>query len=122
MPTTIFTDESNLAVFYRLSVPGPRTIIFYAIALTPDIGSQIIGTVNEDYTLIGTLMPKGYPAPFLQGYAPTVDYVAGVLNIDYDTASLMAALIPRLSLIPPADDLLAIAESWARTYTPRPKL
>jgi len=120
MSGTIFTDESNLALFYRISVPGPKTIIFYAIPLTPEIGSQIIGTVNEDYTMVGTLMPMGRPACFLQSYAPSIDYVQSALQIDYESASLMAALIPRLTNIPPADDLLAIAEAWAEAQPHSP--
>lgn len=112
MPTTIITGEANIAVSYRLNFPNGQRFKVMAIPLDTRTATQVLGSVTEDYTLIVPLRPPGIAWPFLREFKPQASYVQSHTGIQGAFLGLLTLLIPILTTIPPADDILTLAEDW----------
>ena len=112
MPVTVSTGESNICVFYRFDFPNGSRLKIAAVPLDDKVSREVLGNVTENYTLIIPLHPRGMAWPFLAGFQPRPSYVTQYLDYDGDLLDLITLLIPELTKIPPADDLLDIAQVW----------
>jgi len=106
------TDEAHLAVFYRLILPSGEVYAVQVTPLSPDIGSLILPAASADSTLVTPLQPRGQPWWFMPRYNPAPDYVRDKLAVPDRLASLLAALMPLLVAIAPADLLAEAADKW----------
>ena len=112
MPVTVRTGQSNICVAYRFNFPNGQHFTVAAVPLDVETARSVLGNVTEDYSLVVPIHPLGFTWPFLAGMQQTPQYVGEHTQLTGNMLILLTMMIPKLATIPPADDLLAIAEEW----------
>jgi len=115
MTTKLVTGESQVAVSYRLTLPDGMRIALMAVPLDDRTAGEVIGSVSTEYTLVIPLFPPGRAWPFLRGMSLDLNYVKQATALMGRHASLLQKLLPSLTLIPPGDDLIDLADEWYTT-------
>jgi len=114
--TTIRTSQNNIVVFYDLAFDNGLRVIITASPLSPETGREILGNYTEEYTMIGLQQPAKRSYPFLRGIPMGADYIAAQLDIEEPIKSLVAKLMPRLTILDLPDLILLDAEIWYSNY------
>ena len=111
MEPTIKTGQNSIVIHYRLDWPDGERYSFSVEPVTPDVGN-VYGSLNENYSFVTMTYPQHTSFPFVAGVFQAFDFIKTHLDLDERTASLMTALMPKLTLLPPADDLVKLATDW----------
>lgn len=108
----ITVGYNTLIVYYRLDFPALDPVIVSAEPLKPVVARDVLGNYTESYTMVSMFYPAGYSYPFLAGNRPSVAFLQEHLGVDAVTASLLRAIMPELTTIAPADDIVERANEW----------
>jgi hypothetical protein len=112
----VLTGQDTLIVFYRFLWENGEQFCFAVSPLQPEVAREVIGTLSEDYSLVIPIIPAGKAWAFLRGYIIPEDYIRTSCFLDARTASLLFALMPSLTQVRPADDLLDLAIAWRNAH------
>ena len=112
MITHIQVSESNLSLFYRLTLPNHLVIVCQVTALPADAGALLSGVIAPDSVLVTPLLPRGTPWPFMPRFLPDTGYVFEKLDVPSFVASLYRVLMPLLTQLSPADLIAEEADRW----------
>jgi hypothetical protein len=111
MEPKIEVGQSTITVHYKLVWPDGEKYAFFAEPVTPDV-ADVYGTINSDYTFVGITYPERKCYPFLSGTRIPQEVIQEKLDIGIRLASLLYAILPKLTLIAPADDIVKLATEW----------
>ena len=116
--STLQNAEDYLTVHYRLEFPDGERYAFAVEPVSPDVGRQIYGSINENYSFIIITYPERSVYPFLQGIQPQPDFIKDKMGVSDRTASFLSAIMSTLTFVVPADTLQDVADGW---YQRNPK-
>jgi len=112
MITHISVTESNLSLFYRLTLPNHLVIVCQVTAMPPDAAALLSGIIYPDSALVTPLLPRGTPWAFMPRYVPDAGYVREKLGVPDVVAHLYRVLMPLLTSMSPADLIAEEADRW----------
>jgi hypothetical protein len=111
MEPTISVGQSTIVIHYKLTWPDGEKYAFFAAPVSPDV-AEVYGTITPDYTFICVTYPERKCYPFLAGSILPEAFIREKLDVSGRLASLLYAIMPKLTLIAPADDIVALAGQW----------
>ena len=111
MEPTVKVGQSTITVHYKFTWDDGERYAFFAEPVSPDV-ADVYGSINSDYTFIGITYPERKCYPFVSGLVLPQSLIQDKLDIDARLASLLHAIMPKLTLIAPADEIIALATEW----------
>jgi hypothetical protein len=112
MPTRVFTGETNILVSYKFVLPDGRQLSVAVAPLDVRTATEVLGNATVEHSLVVPLDPPGLSYAALRAFQPSPQYVTRLTGLQGWQAMLLSRLLPRLTLIPPADDLADICDAW----------
>lgn len=105
----IRVGESNLTIGYSV-MPGDGTrYIWIVTIISPDMATNVLRGITPNYVLVAPVSPPGRAYPFLRGVAQAWGYVREKTQLGPHDAKMLAYMLPVITRMPPADDVLAAA-------------
>lgn len=111
MEPKIIVAQSQIVVHYKLAWDDGERYTFFTMPVSPGV-ADLYGSINADYAFIGITFPARSVYPFVSGVQIPRDFIREKLDVDIRTAGLLAAIMPKLTAVAPADDIVTLATAW----------
>ena len=110
--TKIKVAMSTIAMYYRITTDNQNTYIFFASPLEDVIAEEVLLRHSEEYTLLWLVNHVSIPHYFLRGVNTSEEFVSSTTGLEGEALSLFTYLVPHLTKLSPADDIIAEVEKW----------